>query len=157
MLQSISWQTYLSTCSSTLVLYYAIIAFIFYRKDWVLKINPDKQSVLPIETTEFKNAMHTGFSSVINNKVDEFSNYISTGDTEIADALVDELQALTKAMDVKCIKAELMQAIKNVLRKYPSLNSFFYQEIINRVIAEECETNGLIVLEKQEIAGLWHD
>ena len=185
MLQSISWQTYFTSCIFLLVVYYVVVAVVYYRQDLLSKLNNQSTFRHSIEFSQAKQFDHKDYSrtparptcqqSIEIPQAKEFDhkdyqpkvaagpeindgNYLPEANdfSELAESAKDELQAFTMAAATQYSKPELATALKKILRRYVALKASSFQISINNVITDECKTNCSTELSDDEVAALWN-
>ena len=158
MLQSISWQTYFTSCVFLLVAYYVVVAVVYYRQDLLSKLNNQPAFQQPIEIPNVKEFDHKDYQpkvaegSEVNN-----GNYLPEANdfSELAESAKDELQAFAVAA-TQYSKPELTAALKKILKRYAALKDSSFQLNVNNAIADECKTNCSTELSEKEVAELWN-
>ena len=159
MLQSISWQTYFTSCIFLLVVYYIVVAVVYYRQDLLSKLNNQstfQQSIEISQAKEFDPKFYQprvaeGLEIVNGNYLPEANDF-----SELAESVKDELQAFTMAAASQYSKTELITALKKILRRYVALKASSFQLSINNVITDECKNNCSTELSEKEVAELWN-
>lgn len=159
MLQSISWQTYFTSCIFLLVVYYVAVAVVYYRQDLLSKLNNQSTFQQSIEIPQAKEFDHKDYQP----KVEEGpeinnGNYLPEANdySELAESAKDELQAFTMAAATQYSKPELTIALKKILKRYVALKASSFQLSINNVITHECKNNCSTELSDDEVAELWN-
>ena len=159
MLQSISWQTYFTSCIFLLVVYYVVVAVVYYRQDLLSKLNKQSTFQQPIEIPQAKEFDHKDYQPKVaaGPEIND-GNYLPEANdfSELAESAKDELQAFTMAAATQYSKPELATALKKILRRYVALKASSFQISINNVITDECKTNCSTELSDDEVAALWN-
>lgn len=123
MLQSISWSQYISTLLLSIILYYAYVAYKYFRWEILSLIGIKKvdEKGTPIPVAEIKKQFtasnHADFLPKeplveVNGKLQPFW---------------DEMNAYLAEVKPQAPKEEVCFAIKKILEKYPELNSTEYK------------------------------
>ena len=160
MLQSISWQTYFTICIFLLVVYYIVIAVVYYRQDLLSKLNNQSTFRHSIEFSQAKQFDHKDYQPKVAEGLEiNNGNYLPEANdfSELAESAKDELQAFTMAAATQYSKTELITALKKILKRYAALKASSFQLSINNVITDECKTNCSTELSDDEVAELWND
>lgn len=158
MLHTISWSTYFEIIGLILIAYYAIIAIVFYRRDFEFILTHRSTFQQPIaipQVKEFDHEVHQSKTAVTQENIDLFfpdANNFSA----VAESLIDELKAFTLSSGTDYNKVELINALQKLLKRYFVLKESPFQTYINIVIANECENNCSIVLSEEELSVLWN-
>lgn len=159
MLQSISWQTYFSSCIFLLVVYYVVVAVVYYRQDLLSKLNSQSTIQQSIEIPKAKEFDHKDYQpKVAEGPEINSGNYLPEANdfSELAESAKDELQAFTMAAATQYSKPELTTALKKILKRYVALKASSFKLSINNVITDECKTNCSTELSEKEVAELWN-
>ena len=159
MLQSISWQTYFTSCIFLLVVYYVIVAVVYYRQDLLSKLNKQSAFQQPIEIPNVKEFDHKDYQPKVAEGPEVINgNYLPEANdfSELEESAKDELQAFAMAAATQYSKTELITALKKILKKYAALKGSLFQQSINKIIEDECKANCSIELSDDEVAELWN-
>ena len=159
MLQSISWQTYFTSCIFLLVVYYVVVAVVYYRQDLLSKLSNQSTFQQSIEIPQAKEFDHKDYQPKVAEGLEiNKGNYLpETNDfSELAESAKDELQAFTMAAATQYSKPELITALKKILKRYTALKASSFQISINNVITDECKNNCSTELSDDEVAALWN-
>lgn len=159
MLQSISWQTYFTSCVFLLVIYYVVVVVVYYREDLLSKLNNQSAFQQPIEIPNVKEFDHKDYQpKVAGGPEVNNGNYLPEANdfSELAESAKDELKAFTMAAATQYSKTELMTALKKILKRYAALKDSSFQLNIDDVITDECKTNCSTELSEKEVAELWN-
>ena len=159
MLQSISWQTYFTSCIFLLVVYYVVVAVVYYRQDLLSKLNNQSTFQQSIEIPQAKEFDHKDYQPKVaeGQKINN-GNYLPEANdfSELAESAKDELQAFAMAAAKQYSKPELITALKKILKRYAALKASSFPLSINNVITDECKTNCSTELSEKEVAELWN-
>jgi|SRR5215469_18350977 len=135
MFNEISWQSYWTTLTITLFIYYIVVCLFYYSKDlkqWLRQKSNEKMNWSPRE-------------------VDEETEKILTD-------CMNEVSAFFElAKRNKCVKNDLIYALQNILKKYSVLDIPACKNLLNSAIATQCEHICSIRLSKDDVSRVWLD
>jgi len=134
MFSSISWQSYISTLTVLLVLYYCVVLYVYYRKD-----------IAQLLTT---GRVH--YKSGKQNTV--------TDNTIAADNYGDEVKALIhQAGYSRLSKDELIFSLQQLFStdRFESVQNPAFKETLNKIITYECQTNCSMHLDEEDLQRIW--
>jgi len=158
MFNAISWQSYWTALAILATLYYAVILLLYYRQDLKTWLQHKKASVATAApATHFPHAdNHQPLQpSPFEGEPDFHAPLLGT-EEHTAYACMDELNAFFEAArGRKWSRPELLQALRTILSKYPSLKGSDYKESMGRVIVTQCEHDCSIHLKAEDLVGLW--
>lgn len=152
MLQSISWSQYISTLLLSIILYYAYVAYKYFRWEILsligIKKIDEKGTLIPVAEIkkQFTASTHADFlpkelPGEVNGKLQPFW---------------DEVNAYLAEIRLQAPKEEVCFAIKKILEKYPELNSTEYKIEVETTI---CGLLNQYFPEKFTVAdmqNIWH-
>lgn len=160
MLSNISWQGYWTALTILSIIYYTAILLIFYRQELIWWLQSKRiptpvpanmgqhavpPEVIPVQQTLFEKEQQTDFQAPPTYS-EEYPVY----------ACMDELTAFfEEAKSSKWQKAQLTQAIKQILSKYPSIKDSEYKTSLGQVILAQSEQYCSIHLKADDVVGLW--
>lgn len=159
MFNAISWQGYWTFLALLSTTYYCLIGLVYYRKEIISRLSPKRFSSTRVATQSlFKEGdiapaplPIAGFQSE-----KDFQAPPLNTEEHIVYACMDELTAFFEgARSRKWNRMELLQSIKNVLCKYPSLKGSEYKDTIVQVISTHSEQYCSIHLKEEDRIGLW--
>jgi hypothetical protein len=140
MLSTISWQSYFITLGLATLGYYLAIYFLYYRADfpkWIAGFWS-----IPKE----KSSGHVTSTSTSTYSIEE----------QVFDSCLSELAAFfDQARKRKWAKAELLYALKHLLKKYAALRSPEYKEPLKKILISQSELNCSIYLSAEESEQVW--
>lgn len=136
---NISWSSYFDFVAFILVAYYLFIIFRFYRSDIGHFLTPRSSEETERTFSSHKEKLQEAFEAQ-----DHF---------QYASSLSDEIRAFLRAGT--CDKDIILQSLKVLLVKYPSIKDSSFKEMIQNLILTECETNSSIHLSEEELRELW--
>lgn len=153
MFTEISWNSYITIVIVLLAGYYLFIGFRYYRTDILHLLSGRK----------FTQTDSVSFTSTQQIKPDQSSHPANMQEGfekqnlfQLAQSFSDEIQAyLNEAGRNTLNKKEVMQSLKSLLAKYPSIKNSSFQEFIQNLIKTECETSCSIHLSEEELSALW--
>lgn len=160
MLSNISWHSYWTALAILSGIYYTAILLIFYRQELIWWLQSKRiptpvptnmgqhavpPEVIPVQQTLFEKEQQTDFQAPPADS-EEYPVY----------ACMDELTAFfEEAKSSKWQKAQLIQAIKQILSKYPSIKDSEYKTSLGQVILAQSEQYCSIHLKADDVVGLW--
>jgi hypothetical protein len=142
MCSSISWEQFILTIVVIVVLYYGYVGVSYYRKDWLYRLTGKKspgsflQPVVPFP------AMPNGAAA---------ANPL----LPLVHDVVDEIRALLQAEGSAANKNNLLDKLRRLLQKYPTLKNTAFQPSINQLISVDTKSKCSVELWQDEISGLW--
>lgn len=134
MFSSISWQSYISTVAILLVIYYAFVLYVYYRKD-----------IVQFLTTGRNNDEGSKQNMLADNTGAE-ENYI------------DELRALIhQAGYSRLSKDELVFSLQQLLGsgRFETIQTPGFKEKLGKIITYECQTNCSMHLDEEDLQRVW--
>ncbi|MBV2227590.1 Uncharacterised protein [Sphingobacterium mizutaii] len=152
MLKDISWMEYIKLVSAMTLLYYLTVTVIIYRKK-ILSLfktrfefegNDDAGAV-----TESSGTIPSGLPAER-----EFEDSIPQG--EPIERFVKDLRVLleSKTSGVHGSK-QLVEEIRSVLSRFPSLHDLGLRDTLNEFILSECERFQVIIPDGDELGAIW--
>lgn len=152
MLQSISWSQYFSTLLLSLIVYYAYVAYKYFRWEILSLIGIKKieEKVTPIAVTDFKKQ----FTS--SNHTDFLPKENPGEAAVILQPFWDEANAYLAEMKPDAPKEEILFAVKMIVEKYPGLHSGEHKQ------QSETAISGLLAqyyperFTATDIQNIWH-
>ena len=131
MFTQISWSNYLLIVLLLSVSYYFVIGYIYYRNDLLQSISDKKRT---------------------NDVVAPARNY-----PPILQSFSDEVQALmNEAGNNKLDRKDIIWSLQMLIKKYPGLKDFDFQEPVQTIINNECKSYCSIHLSEEELSALWN-
>lgn len=152
MLSSISWSQFLVSLIWLVVIYYCLVALLYYRTEilGLFKSRQSKQIVFEQESKFQDGALSGNEWNVSDGK----ENVQATGKVHELMAALKSL--LATAVKAKTIKEELVMALQMLLRDYPDLKELPIVTEINQQIKKDCQNICSITLSDAEIRMLWN-
>lgn len=133
-----SWESYWISLVICLAIYYLVIFLLYYRRDF-------RMSFLN-KTTNLKQVADDS----------EFQAPVEDSEEGIVYACMDELNAFfEQAKKRKWNKNELIYALVQILKKYPSINSSEYKQSVFNVLLSQCEHICSVHINREELSGIW--
>jgi hypothetical protein len=71
--------------------------------------------------------------------------------------VVDEIRALLQAEGSATNKDNLLDKLRRLLQKYPTLKNTAFQPSINQLVATDCKNHCSVDLDENEIHALWNE
>ena len=148
MLQSISWSQYFSTLLLLLIVYYAYVAYKYFRWEILSLIGIKKieEKVTPIAVTDFKkqftSSNHTDFMPA-NNAENMFQ------------AFTDEVKAYLYEANPFAPKEEILFALQQIISKYPAVKNTGSKATINEFILRETNKHYQGLLQEEDFLPIW--
>ncbi len=140
MLSGISWMHYIIFLVVMTPVYYGVVFFMFYKKDFFAYINKSWES------------RSVGEIKITGESIAE-SSFEGTTDPGV---LRNEIQSLLKkAADKKLIKEEIIMSLQILLDPYPSLQSSSLKESVNNYIITQTENICSIHLDEENVNQVW--
>lgn len=139
MFSSISWQSYISTVAILLVIYYAFVLYVYYRKDIVQFLTTGR---------------YNGEGREQNMHAD------NTGAEEqpAAENYIDEVKALIhQAGYSRLSKDELVFSLQQLLGsgRFETIQTPGFKEKLGKIITYECQTNCSMHLDEEDLQRVW--
>jgi len=156
---SLTWADYALIVSVCLAVYYLIILF-FYRKSLngflSAKTTPGPHSPTDLFTAEAALSNSKGLN--LFGEAIEVQQILGEDQdfTPDAQAFADEIQAYTSSCGNDIGKEELIQNLRKIVQKYPSLIGSDSQYELSQLIAISSENNCSIHLSADELSELWN-
>ncbi|MET0636127.1 MAG: hypothetical protein ABWZ25_08855 [Chitinophagaceae bacterium] len=140
MFSSISWSTYWSVLAGVLILYYAFLLAGYYRNEiaslWTGSVRT-KDNLNPVNPDTAKPVSESSDVSAIHAMADEIGHFLS------------------QSAENGNLKKEIMFGLRQIVNKYPSLQSSAYRPELEQMISFECQTKCSIHLNGEEIQQVW--
>lgn len=153
MFTEISWNNYIISVIVLLVIYYLFIGFRYYRSDLLELLSgtkstqTDRVSFIDLQTIRPEQTQHQANLKQAFEKQDLF---------QVTQSVGDEIMAyLNEAGRDTLNKEDIIQSMKSLIAKYPSVKDSAFRDAIQNLIIKECETNCSIHLSEEEISALW--
>ena len=151
MFQSVSWHQYWTGVIVASCIYYAFVYFFYFRSTKIFGTGKGAS----LHTSKQPEGMER---HEVQTQAD--NNEYRTGDVDPAEqelySCLDELNAFFESgKKSKPVKEVLLQSMRTILQKYPSLGGSVYKESITNVIAVQCENICSIHLSAAELEGVW--
>jgi hypothetical protein len=149
MFNSVTWKEFLALLSVLLLMYYAGVAYLYYKKEilQLLGITMIEQGVFPTASLKQHN-------DSIKKKTD--SDYLpNESNNALLQLLTDELHAYSGALTSASVKEEVMFGLLSILNKYPSMHHHQYRTRINNQLLSATKHNGISYLDEDELEVLW--
>lgn len=134
MFSSVSWQSYISTLTVLLVLYYCVVLYVYYRKDIV--------QLLTTGRIHHKSELQT----------------TGTNSISAADGYGDEVKALIhQAGYSRLSKDELIFSLQQLLStdRFDAVQTPDFKEKLSKIITYECQTNCSMHLGEEDLQRVW--
>ncbi len=156
---SLTWASYALIVSLCLGVYYAIIGFVFYHNRIKLAVsakgNVDAYTAFPqqsdVDEIQSKNLFG---EPILDN--DHFDAKETNPNPESQD-FVDEIVAYLSSCDEDITKEKLLQTLKRIIRKYPSLLNCEHKYELNQLMAISTENYCSIHVSADELSELWRE
>lgn len=161
MFNAISWQSYWLTLALLSAGYYGVIYLLYYRSDfkiWVHRRSSLDGAPFPgVATTQEGQPGSGNQPSLFEEDGSSDFQFPEGGSAEaVVYNCMDELTAFfVQAKRKKWAKAELVQALRGILLKYPSLKNSSYRESLSNVIVTQCEHHCSIHLSAEDKVRVW--
>lgn len=147
----VTWSAYLTTSVISLLIYYAGVLLLFFRKD----INRSSQFSKP-KAVKYSSGLYGPQSHKADSKSDREATQLDAASAAPMHSLVDELQAfISQAGKDGMEKEELHSSLKKLLDKYPSIKGSLFENGITNLIAVTAENNCDVHFSADELRGLW--
>lgn len=144
MCSSISWEQFILTIVVIVGLYYGYVGVTYYRKDWLYRLSGKKPGVASLQPAQSPAAMPSGATA---------ANPL----LPLVYDLVDEIRALLQAEGSATNKDNLLDKLRRLLQKYPTLKNTAFQSSINQLLATDCKNHCSMDLDENEIRALWKE
>jgi hypothetical protein len=145
MVAAISWGSYITLVSISVIAYYLIIGFRYYRDDILQVISGRK--IMPTEPALRLGTPHQDNLQQAFQQQEIF---------QLSESLSDEVRAfLNQAGRQGLDKVDIMRRLKSLFAKYPSIKDSAFHELLNEVVLTESKTICSIHLSEQELSELW--
>ena len=144
MLNQISWATYFQTIGLLLIIYYAVILFLSYKKEISRLLVKSAQPALAID--------QSGKDSFPEVNRETFSQ------SETIEYILDEVRALIRQAGYsRSPKEEVLFALQKLISsdRFQTMRESPFPDAINDLIAEECQTNCSMHLSEEDLKRLW--
>ncbi|MFL5788122.1 MAG: hypothetical protein ACJ748_08715 [Flavisolibacter sp.] len=161
MLHTISWQSYWITLALLSGIYYLVIYLLYFRNKLDISSNPkSNQEFYSANTncdeqtlTEFRQKQRSLFGEQLSS---EFSTPSENTVENLVYGCMDEINAFfEQAKKTKWLKNNLINSLRSILNKYPSLKDSEYKESISNVLVTECEHNCSVHLNAEDVIHVW--
>jgi hypothetical protein len=144
MCSSISWEQFILTIVVIVGLYYGYVGVSYYRKDWLYRLSGKKSPGSSFQPVVPSPAMATGVAA---------ANPL----LPVVHDVVDEIRALLQAEGSAANKENLLDKLRRLLQKYPTLRNTAFQPSINQLLAIDCKNHCSMDLDENEIRALWKE
>ena len=159
---SLSWANYALITVVCLILYYVIVALVYYRKELTRPFPAEENNRLTIATASGTPIVEDeGFTSVdipegqISEEALSADDKLEHSPSNVQD-FVDEIYAYTEACGKDIGKEELRESIRRIIHKYPALIDSSLEDILKGVINTASENNCSIHWSEDELSELWN-
>lgn len=135
MFSSISWQSYISLLAVVLVVYYAFVLYVYYRKDIVQVLTQGG---------------YKGEKRIIENS--------ETAVSDAADHCEDEVKALIhQAGYSRLSKDEILFSLQQLLHsgRFETMQDPSFKKRLGKVITYECQSNCSMHLSEEDLEQVW--
>ena len=160
MLKQITWHEYWTIVITLTAIYELLVVAIFYRRDLLL-LAKGKRFAPAIETSNMEFNEEPDRQDLLADSIldaNEEGETVEINLTPMAHELADEIQVLVaEAGEKEFGKPEILFGLKQIIKSFRALANTSYQDDINNLIAQRCETNCSIALSEEEIITLWLD
>ena len=139
MFSSISWQSYISTVAILLVIYYAFVLYVYYRKDIVQLLTTGRYNGEAREQN-----MHNDNSE--------------SEEQEVTENHVDEVKALIhQAGYSRLSKDELVFSLQQLFgsARFETMQTPGFKKRLSKIITYECQTNCSMHLDEEDLERVW--
>ena len=143
MCSRISWFQFLVFLLAADALYYVYIGLRYYRKDWWCRLRSRKQPAPAPVSFPRPAVVPAGISSKENDVLPPVQD------------LVNEIRALLQGIGEGAEKVVLLEKLRLLLQKYPTLHQSPFQPSIKQLIAVETGNHCDVVLDEEDLDGLW--
>lgn len=158
---SLTWANYALIVSVCLAIYYLVV-LLLYRKSVApvpaIKISDISNALSDLSPQEMKITTHGNLDLFGEEmRVEELQSLDDDQDfTPDAQAFADEIQAYTSSCGGEVSKEDLMQNLRTIIQKYPSVISGDAHYELSQLIAVSSENNCSIHLSADELSELWN-
>jgi hypothetical protein len=152
MLSAISWSQFLTTIAWAILIYYLVVAILFYRKEIfsLFKTASSGPFAFSFGRENHERTLSYNEMTAATGKEDPYQ------DGELHDLLEDIKSLLSTAVKAKTVREELVMALQLLLRDYPVFKNLPLREEINQHILTECKVICSITLSEAEMKMLWN-
>jgi len=153
MFTEISWNSYITIVIVLLAVYYLFIGFRYYRSDLLQLLSgkeftpADRVSFMATKRIKHDQTSHQANLKQAFEKQDAFQTAQSLGDEILA--------YLNEAGRNALNKEDVVQSLKTLSAKYPSIKDSAFLDVIQNLIITESETNCSIHFSEEELSELW--
>jgi len=144
MCSSISWEQFILTIVVIVGLYYGYVGVTYYRKDWLYRLTGKKSPGSSLHPVVPNPAVPNGPAA---------ANPL----LPLVHDVVDEIRALLQAEGSATNKDNLLDKLRRLLQKYPTLKNTAFQSSINQLLATDCKNHCSMDLDENEIRALWKE
>ncbi|MFC0773335.1 hypothetical protein [Terrimonas alba] len=143
MLYQISWSNYWSAVIISIIVYYVIICWKYYRDD-LSSLLTSRPGLYNVEIDKTLSAI----------PLTADKHHDSSG--TMLQPATDELKACLEQLAIdKSNKNEILRSLQQIVRKYPLLKDSQYAQSINQFIQFECYSTCGIHLSSEELTDMW--
>lgn len=154
MLNSISWSEYFSAVCVLLVIYYAVVVYLYFKAEVLALVGITMIEPAPFSATRI-DELHRSFGS----ESDEEYIAKSEGDVDLSpiiQSFKNEISAyVLSAADEKPIREEALYAIELIAAKYPVLNDTDCRTELLEYVYQETEATLPSLFEPQDFKHLF--
>ena len=159
MFNNISWQGYWITIALFTASYYLFIYIRYFRKSFFL----EGKKRIAAEEQPFSFVNEPADRPSATTEQPELSDHSDDFQLPAKDTIegmvytcMDELNAyLEEAKRSKCVKEEMLLALRSILRKYPAIAASEYKNSVTTVLVSQCEFVCSVHLSAEEVLGVW--
>ena len=162
MIEKISWATYATALVLIVLIYYIVIALLYFRKEISALSNGLQKRLLNRAIANQKSSFtdkQTISSPPFNSNAGPAFSKESSDNSNISIEAFDLVEKIKDAIllysERQYIKEEIITGIQLLLKEYSQLKYSAYTDSINNIIIKECETHCSIRLEDDEVKLLW--
>lgn len=167
MLNTISWSSYLSIVVLLLLVYYAVVGWMFFSlkiKEWL----SGKRRIFLPSASAISSVREEEEPDINLSPIQPVSPVSNTKQEPVVEEKIDILEhvrelthrlkeTIAEAVEKNLIKEEFFLSLQLLLKRYSYLKSTDSFAAINNLIASECEKYGYIQLSAEERVLLWND
>lgn len=147
----ITWSAYLTTSVILLLVYYAGVLLIYFRKD--VSLAPRLSASKDIK---YSSGLYGAQSKKTGSRRADETSQLDAASAAPMHSLVDELQAfISQAGKDGMEKDELHPSLKKLLQKYPSIKGSVFENGITNLIAVTAENNCDVHFSADDLRELW--
>ncbi|TXI80268.1 MAG: hypothetical protein E6Q39_02790 [Crocinitomicaceae bacterium] len=147
----VTWSAYLTTSVISLLVYYAGVLLIFFRKD--ISLSPRSSSSKEVK---YSNGLYGPQSKKKDGRNAGEKSQLDAASAAPMHSLVDELQAfISQAGKDGMAKDDLHTSLKKLLQKYPSIKGSVFENGITNLISVTTENNCDAHFSADELRDLW--